>query len=313
MFRLRTATLFLLGVVVATVASVACLQDGSGPSIDLSEGPGEQSDLDSEPAAGASLVFAVALVNSPRSTFAAYAELTAYLARNLDLTPKFIGNRTYAEINGLVEFQEATLAMVCSAPYVYGHDRFGMELLAVPIVRGQDTYQSYLIVKRDGLVSSWADLEGRTFAFTDPLSNSGRLVPVYELHKLGETPESFFERYIYTYSHDKSIEVVASGLVAAAAVDSLVYDYALAKGHDDAEETKIIWRSRPFPINPIVVHPGLDPALKERMRELLFNMHSTENGRQILDKLAFDRFVASDDSAYDAIRFMIAALSEAKP
>ena len=91
-----------------------------------------------------------------------------------------------------------------------------MEALVVPEVNGIPLYYSYLIVRADAPFRSLADLRDRTFAFSDPLSNSGRLVPVYQLALMGETPESFFGRYIFTYAHDNSIKAVAENLVDAA-------------------------------------------------------------------------------------------------
>jgi len=38
------------------------------------------------------------------------------------------------------------------------------------------------------------------FAFTDPVSNSGRFAPTYQLLQSGERPDTFFSRYIFTYA-----------------------------------------------------------------------------------------------------------------
>jgi len=250
----------------------------------------------------------VAAVNSPRSTFDAYEALGRYLGERLGLQARLVGSKTYAEINALVRSGDATLAMVCTAAYVYGHDEFNMEALVVPVVHGETVYRSYLIVARDSPITTWEELRGRTFAFTDPMSNSGRLVPLYQLWRMGETPGSFFDRYIFTYSHDNSIRAVAQGLVTAASVDSLVYDYALAKGEDNAADTRVIWRSPPYGINPIVVNPNLDPVLKAELKRLLLEMHHTPEGRAILERLTFDRFVPANDKAYDSVRAMMQAV-----
>ena len=84
------------------------------------------------------------------------------------------------------------------------------------------------------------DLKGHTFAFTDPDSNTGRLVPLYWLAALHTRPETFFGRSIYTYSHDNSIMAVARGLVDAAAVDGLIWDYYAKKNPAFTSKTRII-------------------------------------------------------------------------
>jgi phosphonate transport system substrate-binding protein len=80
-------------------------------------------------------------------------------------------------------------------------------------------YQSYLIVHKDSPFRTIEDLKGKTFAFTDPDSNSGSLVPRYWLKQLNTRPEDFFRSITYTYSHDNAIMAVAKQLVDAAAVD----------------------------------------------------------------------------------------------
>lgn len=282
----------------------ACGLGGGGPEIDLGAGPQPTPFSTQRSLSADRLVLAVAAVNSPMSTFDAYADFARYLGERLGLEARFVGGKTYAEINSLVRSGDATVAIVCSGAYVYGRDEFNMELVAAPVIGGQMVYYSYLIAQKDSLISSWQQLRGRTFAFTDPLSNSGRLVSLYQLKQMGETPETFFSRYIFTYSHDNSIKAVAGRLVDAASVDSLVYDYALAQGSDEVSKTRIVWTSPPFAINPVVVSPSLEPSLKARLRALLLEMDNDEEGRRILGDLRFDRFAPIADGAYDSIRDM---------
>jgi phosphonate transport system substrate-binding protein len=253
---------------------------------------------------------AVAPVISPRETFGShYSELLEYIGDILEMPVELVQGKTYAEINDLVRSGDVTFALVCTNPYLEGQEDFGMELLVAPEVHGQPYYYSYLIVQPDSDVDSLDDLRGRLFAFSDPLSNSGRLVPVYQLAMKGETPETFFDRYIFTYAHDNSIKAVAEGLVEGAAVDSLVYDYWVASGSEYAAKTKVVERWGPFGINPMVVHPDLDPELKDRLRQILLTMHEDPRGSRILSSLEIDRLVVPDGSIYDSVRTMRSYMS----
>ncbi|RME40969.1 MAG: phosphate/phosphite/phosphonate ABC transporter substrate-binding protein, partial [Caldilineae bacterium] len=250
------------------------------------------------------LRMAVAIVNSPRLTLAHYKRLVEYLARRLDMQGELVQGKTYAEINDLVREGNVTLAMVCTNPYLEGQEDFGMQAIAVPQVNGQAVYYSYLIVPADSSAAGLQDLRGKTFAFTDPLSNSGRLVIVYRLAQMNETSESFFARYIFTYSHEHAIKAVSEGLVDGAAVDSLIYDYLALTEPAQVANTKIIARYGPFGSNPIVVHPNVDPRLREALQTALLQMHEDPAGREILSALKIDRFVLPDDSAYETVREM---------
>lgn len=255
--------------------------------------------------AEAILRMAVAPVISPRETFnSRYRDLLDYVGGKLGLPVELVQGKTYAEINDMVRAGDVTFAFVCTNPYLQGKDDFGMELLAVPEVNGETIYYSYLVVRADSSLDSLADLRDHTFAFSDPLSNSGRLAPVYQLALMGETPESFFARSIFTYAHDNSIKAVAENLVDAAAVDSLVYDYWVETGSNYTSRTKVIEKWGPFGINPVVVRPGLDPALKARLREVLLGMDEDAAGREILKSLFINRFVVADERIYDSVRDM---------
>ena len=293
-------------LILAVVSLAACGPGYEGETINFQTSPeaGSGSPVASARAEGV-IRMAVAPVISPRETFnSRYRDLLDYVGRKLGLPVELVQGKTYAEINDMVRTGDVTFAFVCTNPYLQGKDDFGMELLAAPEVNGETTYYSYLVVRADSPFDSLADLRGSTFAFSDPLSNSGRLAPVYQLALAGETPESFFSRSIFTYAHDNSIKAVAENLVDGAAVDSLVYDYWAKTGSEYTSKTKVIEKWGPFGINPVVVRPGLDPALKQRLREVLLGMDTDAAGREILSALLIDRFVVPDDSIYDSVREM---------
>ena len=166
---------------------------------------------------------AVAAVISPEGTVQSYSPLLAYLEEKLNRPIELVQRRTYLEVNDLIEHGEVDVAFVCTSAYVQGHDTFGMELLVAPQVNGETTYNSLLIVPVSSAAKSMEDLRGKVFAFTDPISLSGRVYPTYLVHQLGFTPEEFFSRTFFTYSHDEAIRAVASGVADGAAVDSLVF------------------------------------------------------------------------------------------
>ncbi|HBY93631.1 MAG: phosphate/phosphite/phosphonate ABC transporter substrate-binding protein [Ardenticatenaceae bacterium] len=254
------------------------------------------------------LRIAIAAVISPQATLDAYGPLLDYLSAKLDRSVQLLQRTTYAEITELIRAGGADIAFVCGGAYVEGQRDFGMELLVAPQVRGATIYYSYIIVARDATAQSLADLRGRTFAFSDPLSNSGHLAPKWLLAQIGETPESFFASTLFTYSHDNSIRAVADHLADGAAVDSLVYDYTIARQPTYSARTRVIDKLGPFGIPPVVVHPNLDPALKAQLRAVLLDMAGDPAGRAALDTLMVDRFVMVDDSAYDSIRSIAAIL-----
>ncbi|MBI2759136.1 MAG: phosphate/phosphite/phosphonate ABC transporter substrate-binding protein [Chloroflexi bacterium] len=248
---------------------------------------------------------AVAAVISPKGTVESYAPFLKYLERKLKRPVVLIQRRTYLEINDLIEHGEVDLAFVCTSAYVEGQAAFGMELLVAPQVNGRTTYNSVLIVPANSQTKSMANLRGKVFAFTDPISLTGRVYPTYLVQQLGSTPEQFFARAFFTYGHDEAIRAVASKLADGAAVDSLVYEYAVARDPSLAEKVKVILRSPDFGIPPVVVSPSIRPQVKEELRALFLGMGGDPDAQEALSAIGVDRFVLIEDGVYDSARALV--------
>lgn len=254
------------------------------------------------PGAEAPLTMAVAAMTSPQETFLAYRQVVEYLAQRLGRPIVLVQRKTYQEVDELLLKGELDVAFVCSGPYAAQGRDTAFELLAAPVIGGKTTYQAYLIVGRDSPHQAMADLRGKVFAFTDPDSNTGRLVPLAWLAALGERPETFFSRTIFTYSHDNSIQAVARGLVDGASVDGLVWDYFARLRPELTDRTRVIRVSEPYGMPPVVARSSLDPELRRNIAAALLAMAQDPEGRRILDALLIERFVPAQSAWYDSIR-----------
>lgn len=277
----------------------ACAAPSAATIISLTE----RSPLPSPPEDGiVPLRVSVAAVVSPRGTLESYQPLLDYLSQTLHRPVELVQRRTYAETNALIESGAVDLAFVCTSAYILGHADFGMSLLVAPKVNGSTVYHSVLIVPHDSPARKFEDLRGKVFAFTDPMSNTGRVYPSYLVEQLGESVSTFFARTFFTYNHDDAIRAVADKLADGTAVDSLVYDHALERDPSLADKTRIIHRSPPFGIPPVVVSPNLRPQTRLLLQETFLNMHTRPEGREALRSLKISSFVLVNDSAYDSAR-----------
>lgn len=255
-----------------------------------------------------SIQVGVASMITPVSAVKYYQQVVDYLGSKLGLPSEMVHRTTYDEIDVMLEEKKLDLAFICSSPYVLDNQKFGVELLVAPQVKGSVDYHSNIIVHKDSIFSTLEELRGNTFVFADPKSNSGKLYPTYLLAKRNESPESFFNSFQYSYSHNKSVEIVAKKRADGAAVDSIVYDYMVDSGSPYALQTRIIHRSPPFGIPPVVVHPDISPHLKRSLLSVFLDMHNDPEGKAILDAMRIERFVEVADSNYDGIRAMRAFL-----
>ena len=304
-------TLFkrLLAILSVTIV-VSCAPTITRPAIHLSA-------LQPLPAPPVSAIVplrvSVAAVISPKGTAESYQPLLDYLQVKLDRPVELVQRRTYSETNELVRTGAVDVAFVCTSAYITGHDDFGMELLAAPLVEDSAVYYSDLIVPATSTAKNFADLRGKVFAFTDPMSNTGRVYPTYLVQQLDSTPAKFFARTFFTYSHDDAIRAVALGIADGAAVDSLVYEYALQRDPALAEQVRVIHRSPPFGIPPVVVGPGIRPQQRALLEEVFLNMKDDPDAQAALKTLGIDGFTAINDSAYDSARILVRAVGALTP
>lgn len=248
----------------------------------------------------------ISSVLSPRETLENYQSLADYLQKKIGRPVILVQRQSYQEINDLVRDNGVDVAFICSGAYVSGKQE-NLMLLAVPEVNGKSTYQSYIIVNSNSKFQSFKDLKGQVFGFTDPISFSGTIAPTYMVTLLDSRPNDFFKRVVYTYSHDNSIKAVLDNVVSAAGVDSLVYQYSVAKDPSLATKIRIIAQSPEVGSPPVVVNKKIDAHLKAALLEALLQMDNDPIGKKALKALLYDRFVLPNDVAYEPIQSMLNA------
>lgn len=286
------------------VSFTACSQDTDYKQIDFTQ----KTDISrpEEVTSGRqTLRVAVAAMISPKETFIYYRELIDYIGAKLDHDVVLIQRKTYGEVNDLFSREHIDLAFICTGPFVTGNEKFGFEAVATPIIRGKPYYHSYLIVHQDSPFHALEDLKGHDFAFTDPDSNTGALVPRYWLKQMNVTPEIFFRTITNSYNHDNAIMAVAKKLVDGAAVDSHMWEYYQQNNAFYSGKTRVIRKSEPFGSPPLVVSNALDPNLKSALIHIVLTMHQDPEGLRILSGLMIDRFEVPRSEWYEPVKEML--------
>lgn len=295
--------LLILLIIVSAALPIGCDKSSEYKQVSFSNEIEAVKPVSSE-RAEKKLRVAVAAMISPKETFKFYNELLTYIGDQVGRDIQLIQRKTYGEVNELFPQKKIDMAFVCTGPYATERDVYEFEAVATPIVRGKPYYQSYLIVHRDSSFQGLPDLRKQTFAFTDPDSNTGSLVPTYWLHEMNESPATFFQSTVYTYSHDNSIMAVAKGLVDGAAVDGHKWEYFQSHSAFFTSQTRVIKKSAPFGSPPLVLSTHMAEGLKNQIRGVVLYMHNTDRGKAILKELMIDQFVAPDDAWYEPVRAM---------
>jgi phosphonate transport system substrate-binding protein len=251
----------------------------------------------------------VAAMLTPSDTYTSYSSLFERLGARLGVGIEFIQRRTYGEVNDLLLNGGLDLALVCTGGYLELRSRAPseIEVIAVPERDGKTTYESLVIVPARSKAHTLADLEGGRFAFTDELSLTGYSYAGKLLREMGEDPARFFGSTVLTRSHDRSVSAVAQRLVDGAAVDSLIYDDLVRRDPAISSAVRIIHRSPPFGIMPVVASTRVSPQLRARIREALVGLDGDPEAATALRVLRVDRFVVPRPRLYDVAASVVEA------
>jgi phosphonate transport system substrate-binding protein len=234
-----------------------------------------------------------------------------YLSSVVGRRVEFVSRRSYRDIMGMLRKQELEAAWICGFPWVM--NKAWLRGLSIPLYNDKPLYQSYLIVpENDRRTSSIVELRGRTYAFSDPDSNSGYLVPRTTLIKAGVDPDRHFARTFYTWGHRNVVSAVAAGLAQGGSVDGYVWDTLRLVAPGLVAKTRVAWRSEAYGFPPLAVRASLDTDTEQRLRAALLGMVSDANGKLLLAELNLSGFGSFQADVFDSIA-RNAALIGARP
>lgn len=249
------------------------------------------------------LRIAFASIISPIETRKSYQEMVQYIAKQMGRPAVLIQRKTYEELNMLLAAGEADIAFVSTGAYTSYNGVTPLELLAMVQTDGTVFYQAYIVVQADSDIYHVSQLRDKAFAFTDPLSYSGRLAIDYMLlEDFGTTPEKFFHKCFYTFNHDKSLWAVINKLADGAGIDSQIYAYAQKSDPDVARKIRIIHIMPPTPTGPVVMRRDLPQEAKDRLRDIFYHMDEQPEMAQVMHRAIIDKFVEPQPEAYDELK-----------
>ena len=242
-----------------------------------------------------------------------YQLVTDAVGQELGSPTRLVDGRSLQQVRG----QEVHFAFVCGLPYVRlrREDPTSVDAIAAPVVfgdryGGRPIYFSDVIVPRDSKAASWRDLRGGSWAYNEPDSHSGYLTTLFRLTERAETM-AYFSRWEATGFHERSIRLVADGLVDATAIDSHVLAIALRDHPEHRDRVKVIDVLGPSTIQPLVATGAVAESLKRDVQEIVINLHNRAAQRERLTEALVEKFIHVDDDSYADIRRMLAAAEAA--
>src|SRR5499427_9768495 len=235
-----------------------------------------------------------------------WGPILAQLESDLGVKIKPVTATDYRGTIEALKFKKAELGHLGPKSYVAAsaNNYANVEPIAqLQLANGSLGYRSCLIVHTDSDIFSPEDLAGKTFAFNDPNSTSGYLVPsAFFMMELGVDPKKHFSKVTFSGSHEASILAVAAKKVEIASTNLPDLQQLTRENKVPRGALRVIWVSKLIPNDPIVVRKDLPASFKSAIQESLTTMRARnpEAFKEIGAWLG--GFVPADDAKYQVIR-----------
>ncbi len=235
-----------------------------------------------------------------------WGPILAQLEKDLGVKVKAVTATDYRGTIEALKFKKAEIGHLGPKSYVEASNNnyANVEpIVQLQLANGSLGYRSCLIVHADSDLFGPEDIAGKTFAFNDPNSTSGYLVPsAFFMIEMGVDPRKHFSRLTFSGSHEASILAVASKKVDVAStnlpdVQQLTRENKVPRG-----ALRVIWVSKLIPNDPVVVRKDMPASFRAAIQESLTTMRARtpEAFKEIGAWLG--GFVPADDGKYQVIR-----------
>lgn len=256
------------------------------------------------------LVFGIIPTDSSANITERYESLVRHLETKLGLPIDVKVATDYAGVITGMQFKHIDFAYFGPKSYVEAARRANAEAFVIEVSQdGTNGYHGLIITKKGSGLKTVADLKGKVWAFVDPNSTSGTLVPmVYFLNELKIDPERYFSKVVYSGSHEASMLSVKAGKIDGASTNDLDMARGNGKQWNAGEDFEIIWTSRLIPGSPMAYRSDLPETLKKALAAA-FRGYRDRDG---LEMLKIKEYAPVTDATYNPIRGLMEVKNKMK-
>ncbi|MBM3267919.1 MAG: phosphate/phosphite/phosphonate ABC transporter substrate-binding protein [Candidatus Sericytochromatia bacterium] len=204
-------------------------------------------------------------------------------------------------------------AMLSPAAMVMAHRKANAKPILKTRYKGKTSYHAVIFTTTESSIRGIKDLKGRTFAFVDPGSTSGFVIPSLMMLRAGVKPDRDLKHVMNAGTHDAVMQAVLHGQAEAGATfqkEKGVWPLAdTVKNPADLKRLRVVAYSDPIPDQGIAVNPDLDPALQKKVADFFVRLSDTPEGRKMIAKFyQVDEFVPAAETDWKPIEDAFAAI-----
>jgi phosphonate transport system substrate-binding protein len=252
------------------------------------------------------LTFALLSTENAAEITRRWNPILAQLEKDLGVKVKAATATDYRGTIEALKFKKAEIGHLGPKAYVEASNNNYANVEPIAQLRlsnGSLGYRSCLIVHTDSDIFGPEDMAGKTFAFNDPNSTSGYLVPsTFFMTEMNVDPKKLFSKVTFSGSHEASILAVANKKVEVASTNIPDLQQLTRENKVPRGALRVIWVSKLIPNDPIVVRKDLPASLRSAIQESLVSMK--DRNPDVFKEIGawLGGFVPADDGKYQVIR-----------
>lgn len=232
-----------------------------------------------------------------------YEIFLKFLERKLGYKVELFTSTDYASVIEAMRSHKIDVAIFGPLSYVLAASVADAEAFASDYKKNTGSfYEAYIIVHPDSGIENMMQLKGKKFAFVDPASTGGYMIPKLEMLNMGMDPDNDFASVVFSGGHDACALAVKNRSVDGAAVVAHMYDKMMEEKLITEKDVKIIHTTQKFPGGAWAYRRSLDSGTKKEIKEIMLGL-SDEEKEELKGFLGSTiKWAEVKDSDYDSLR-----------
>ncbi len=237
-------------------------------------------------------------LHNPKRLFEVYQPLVDHINNNIpNIHLKLEASRNYASYNkklfsGHFDFSLPNPYQTVKS-LEHGYKIFGK-------MGDDENFRGIILVRKDSDIKTVQDLKGKVVSYPAPTALAATMMPQYYLHLNGINIQKDLTNQ-YVGSQESSIMNVYLKKSDAASTWPPPWKAFIKQRPEIAKEVEIKWTTPYLPNNGLVAKNGTSKELIQDISSILFNLHNTKIGQNILKSMELSRFEKADIDTYKAV------------
>ncbi|MDH5183491.1 MAG: phosphate/phosphite/phosphonate ABC transporter substrate-binding protein [Gammaproteobacteria bacterium] len=252
-------------------------------------------------------VFSIHPLHNPTRLHDVFGPVMEYLSKHIDNAEFQIeASRNYASYDKKLYARKSHFSLPNPFQTInalkHGYRVFGK-------MGDDENFRGIILVRKDSKINEVSDLKGKAVSYPAPTALAATMLPQYYLKTHGLDVMNDVENR-YVGSQESSVLSVYLGNVAAGATWPPPWHALIKEQPELAEALEIKWQTQSLPNNGLIVRDDIPDELVKQVSKLLFELHTHDEGRKILERIELSKFEAASDITYQPVVAFIDTFSK---